>query len=146
MRAILIDPAAKAVTEVEHDGADAVASIYRLLMRQSFSVIALAGRDIMYLDDEWMLHEGERPGFTWGDNPQPIVGRALIVSTDELGGDAPASMQLDHARASVRFMPEGLLVTGAVTVRGQSYSPVLGAAQAPASRTRVVFTPPAVEG
>ena len=139
MRAILIDPKAQTVTEVDHAGG--CESIYALVGCSTFTVIALAGRDVMYLDDEGLLFEGEKPAFTFGDYPQPLVGRGLIVSTDEMGEDVAADMSLAAATAATRWM-EPLLVTGFVTERGRVHHPVLG--ELNAVRTRVVFAPPKV--
>lgn len=117
MRAILIDPRTREVTE--HDdfpgGLDA---IYHALGCDTIDAARLGGGVVGYIDDEGLLkpnHFFALPnddgrggiGFT------PFAGPMLLVGTDDEGGDAPLpeAIRLGTVRALVQWMePEEVLL------------------------------------
>ena len=89
MRAILIDPFAKEITEVDYDGD--YKKIYDLIDCKTFDVVSVpSGNDGIYVDDEG-LYAPKQAWFTYRFNPHPmhkniqLVNKALVVGCDEDG-------------------------------------------------------------
>jgi hypothetical protein len=101
MRAILIDPVAKTVTEVEHT--DDYRDIYKHLECDLFTVVGIDEVDSVFIDDEGLLKDEPGPFFALAGYPQPLAGRGLILGCDEEGESIAARMSLDEARAMVSF-------------------------------------------
>lgn len=128
MRAILIDPAARTVTEVEHNGD--YRDIYRHIECDCFSVVGIDDVDSVFIDDEGLLKDEPGPFFALAGYPQPLAGRGLILGCDEEGETIAARMSLDEARAMVSFpeakfrgfehyeeaSPDGFFVVGAKAI------------------------------
>lgn len=89
MKAILIDPDTQTVAVCEHDGG--LESLYKLLDCQSIEApIQYDNNDIMYCDEESWLHISDSDnlsGFMFPNWRYPILGRGLIVGTDDEGED-----------------------------------------------------------
>ena len=89
MRAILIDPFAKEITEVDYDGD--YKKIYDLIDCKTFDVVNVpSGNDGIYIDDEG-LYAPKQAWFTYRFNAHPmhkniqLVNKALVVGCDEEG-------------------------------------------------------------
>jgi len=87
MKAILIDPFKKEIREVQTDGT--LSNIYQLLdCNMIESPVEYDNRDILYCDEEAWLYQKEniplagfkKPGWSY-----PILGKALIIGTDDNG-------------------------------------------------------------
>lgn len=109
VRAILIDPFACTVTEVQHD-ADDMNDIYKLLSHESmkvgmFEVVSsrlLKANDAIFVDEEGLQKRYAR-FFKFAGWHQPIAGKGLILGTDEEGDTVPCETSLDIVRMSTMF-------------------------------------------
>jgi hypothetical protein len=82
MKGYLIDPFAKTVTEVEHNGS--LADIYRLCEIDCFCPVRL-GRDILCLDDNGLFKSGQAFFRIAAAHPNPLAGKGLAVGLDAAG-------------------------------------------------------------
>lgn len=102
MRAILIDPFNKTVTEVETPaGLD---DIYKLIGHTTIvqDVYVDNGKHMLLVDEEGLLHNEPLPVFKWQGFPQPLAGRAVLFAN---GGSewTAATMPLGVVMAHVTF-------------------------------------------
>lgn len=116
MRAVLIDPVARKVTEVEYSGK--YTHIYELLSDPdsglnvgTFDLVMFEFDDVphhLYVDGEGLLKD-PKYFFLLAPYQQPLAGRGLILG--ELGDDdGPATASLDEVTRRARFAE--LEVTG----------------------------------
>src|SRR5882724_4597704 len=109
MKAILIDPFTCTVTEVEHDGE--LQAIYDLLTHETMQVRTfeavrpdwLAGRDVVFVDEEGLLKEPDRWFVIYG-NGQPLAGKGLVIGADEDGDTTAVETKLAMVRRRVVFL------------------------------------------
>jgi hypothetical protein len=103
MRAILVDPYAEKVSTVDHDGD--YRSIYKLIDCRTFTTLRLnAQDDTLYLDDEGLLTMTERSKFIlFKGYPQPLVGKGLILGTDQHGESVEPTVSEGAARKLFNF-------------------------------------------
>lgn len=106
VRAILIDPFEKTVTEVQHD-ADDYRGIYKLISHETmpvdcFTVVRLDDVDSVFIDDEGLLKDPTH-FFLWRGYPQPLAGKGLILGCDEEGETIACAMTLEQAKANIGF-------------------------------------------
>lgn len=97
--AYLIDPAARTITPVEYDGN--YKSIYELIGATTFDVVRVENDDCIFVDDEGLINgNGQRNGFwTYGEYPQPLAGKGLVLGTDEEGESVSAkNTHFDYRR------------------------------------------------
>jgi hypothetical protein len=111
IKAILIDPFALTVSEVEYDGDD-YKQIYRLLSHRVHPVdtFRLASihmlkvhRDGMFVDDNELANGPVRLFQVGGEKP-PVAGKGLIVGSDEEGNSQSHVISLDLVRAATVFL------------------------------------------
>lgn len=109
--ALLIDPVAKTVTEVQVTGDDSnLADIYEHLDCQTFDCVERSGNgDAIYVDDEGILYDPKtmvkRGFFSIGTQGQPYAGRGLWIGSDIKTGDsADCVMTLEQALQVVKFI------------------------------------------
>lgn len=102
MRAILIDPHAQTIAEVEHNGD--FRQIYELIKAECFTTIRLDDRNALYLDDEG-LYKPEQAFFEFGTYPQPLAGRGLILGFNHAGETVPATISIDTIMQNVKWKP-----------------------------------------
>ena len=101
MRAILIDPVERTITEVEHDGN--YKSIYPQLGCDLFTCVYLENDDAMFVDDEGLLKGGQH-FFKLNTYPQPLAGRGLILGCDADGETAGATISLEEITGRITFL------------------------------------------
>jgi hypothetical protein len=107
IKAILIDPFACTVTEVEHDAGN-YREIYRLISHPAHHVDLfttacthlLPPGDAVFVDDEGLL-KGATAHFTFGG--EPLAGKGLILGSDSMGETAAPRITLEQAKAMVEF-------------------------------------------
>lgn len=105
MRAYLIDPVARTVSDVDFDGGPS--GIHRLLDVDCFDCArfdtarGLTG-DVVYVDDEGLLRP-DRAWFWISGYYAPLAGRGLVVGTTSGGNSRPPRHSLDEIRAAVEF-------------------------------------------
>ncbi len=113
MRAILIDPFARTVTEIDHDNTS-YRNIYPVLSHESMEVecftvaTVLPNEDSLFVDDEGLLKDCQAlflfdgvKGLCEG-YPQPLAGKGLILGADEEGKSVDAKTPLADIR--VQFL------------------------------------------
>jgi hypothetical protein len=101
MRAILIDPRAKTVSEVECTGK--LDDIYRLTRCTMIQSIALDDYHHMYLNEEGLLAPEPEPFFAWAGGNQPFCGCGLVMGSDDEGEEAPCRLDVELVRAAISF-------------------------------------------
>jgi hypothetical protein len=109
VRAILIDPFACSVTEIEHDGDD-YKSMYPLLSHESMPVSTfqlvpspiLEPGDAVFVDEEGLMKPCER-WFKIAGFEQPLAGKGLVVGSDNNGDTASARTSVEAVKAGTIF-------------------------------------------
>lgn len=104
MRALLIDPFAETIEEVDID--NTLASYYETLRCELVEFVTVGtnkGQPVMYIvDEEGRLKENQRCFFSAG---HLIAGRALLVGT-LCGEEIATDMAVEVLQHFVQFLPE----------------------------------------
>lgn len=101
MRAYLIDPQAKRVTETEYNGD--FKHIYDLTGCDTFDVVGFGDvGDGVYVDDEGLL-KGPEFFFQITGCPSPLAGKGLVLGSDDDGNSIEPKITIDELRALVTF-------------------------------------------
>jgi hypothetical protein len=116
IKAILIDPFACTITEVEYDGDD-YKQIYPLLSHESMKVntftcaypSSLASHDAVYVDDEGLFKNPQR-FFLIPSNGQPLAGKGLVIGADDEGESTSAETPLEALKRQVIFLERSQFV------------------------------------
>ena len=104
MKAYLIDPEARTVEEHEYDGD--WRSIAKALQCRVFDIVRMDDGDGIYVDDEALLNLDPDRGaafFRLAEYPQPLVGRGLVLGSDERGESREPVLTLERVRELVSF-------------------------------------------
>lgn len=108
MRAILIDPSNRTVTEVDYSGD--YTQIYDLIgaasrMFEIVNVPTLPDHDC-YVDEEGLLYDGGNPHgfFMLALAPQPYAGKGLLLCCTDDGDSITATATLEQVREVVTWM------------------------------------------
>lgn len=105
MRAILIDPKNKSVSEVEYDGN--YKSIYKLIDCGTFTVIQIDETESIIIDDEGLFKslDSQEPDdfFLWEGYNQPLAGKGLILGVDREGESVATKLTVEEVKAKVSF-------------------------------------------
>ncbi len=106
MRAILIDPSNKTITEVEHQGD--FRNIQRLIEADCFDCVRLGtgDEDTIFVDDCGLLNgKAQEVGMfrVEGNNPAYLAGKALILATDREGDSVGTDLTLEHMQTIIAF-------------------------------------------
>lgn len=111
MKAYLIDPVAKTITEVEHE--DNYKHIYTLLSGPNaagaevavdlFTVVNIEGDDAIFIDDEGLL-KADQAFFKFADFHQPLAGRGLVLGTNDEGDSTSPKCTIDWLRERISWM------------------------------------------
>ena len=102
MRAILIDPYAQEIVEVEYSGD--WKEIKTFLQCDIFTTAYFDDTDdSVYVDDEGLYVE-DQAFFTIGNYPQPLAGRGLILGCNDEGDSVDCKTTLEEAKAMVKFL------------------------------------------
>lgn len=110
IKAILIDPFACTVTEVQYEGDD-YKQIYPLISHETMKVdcftgaypASLAGYDAVYVDDEGLFKNPQR-FFLIPSNGQPLAGKGLVVGANDEGESISAETKLESLKREVVFL------------------------------------------
>ncbi|MGA0610027.1 DUF3846 domain-containing protein [Caldimonas sp. KR1-144] len=109
MRAILIDPFERTITEIDTIEPGNLDSYYAALSRPgapvtTFDVARYDEADIdIYVDDEGLITGRATAFFQLGDL-DPLAGRGVVVSTDDEGNSMPPRASLEQVRAMTRWI------------------------------------------
>lgn len=109
MKAILIDPFARTVTDVEWDGTfDTDQGAYKLLDTNIIEVVYLTRpttTDVLFVDEEGTFKEGQHGFITGLWTSQPLLGKTLVTGDANEAGDAmPATLTRDEVEASITWL------------------------------------------
>lgn len=101
MKAFLIDPFERAITEVEYSGN--YRDIYTLCQYDTFDVVTFNKHlDGVFVDDEG-LFKPDQAFFSIADYPQPLAGRGLVLGCDEEGASVAPTVTLEELEELVTF-------------------------------------------
>jgi hypothetical protein len=99
MRGFLIDPETQDVSIVETPGS--LEDMYLLLGCELVDAVYLPEDDVLWVDDEGLLHEEVWAFTIYG---KPLAGRSLVLGDDGAGGNTDAHTTLDVLCDNVRFL------------------------------------------
>ncbi len=104
MRAILIDPFAETITEIDYSGD--YRDIYKLIRIEDrpFIILQIAYHENMFLDDEGLYQPGQR-FFRFAGYAGTLAGCGLIIGEDEDGESAATELPLAWVEQKVSFTP-----------------------------------------
>ena len=100
MKAYLIDPFAKEVSEVEHDGD--FKQIYKFIDAEAFDCAHLANTDVIFVDDMGLTKD-EQAFFAFVGYTQILAGKGLVLGTNEEGDTVEPKFSLDDVRSRVHW-------------------------------------------
>ena len=102
MKAILINPKLRTITEVDYAGT--LESIYQLTECDCVDAVGLPNGDSIYVDDEGLLHNPEF-FFVLRHSPfQPLAGTGLVVGINDEGADIACKSTLEQIIKQVTFI------------------------------------------
>jgi hypothetical protein len=102
MRAILIDPFTRTVSDI--DTAAGLDDLYEILQVDLITVMRVGASHAMILDDEGLLKDNsEQEYFQLKGMDQPLAGRGLILA-DEYGKNRPATLTLKEVTDKVVWL------------------------------------------
>lgn len=132
MKAILIDPYTKTVTEVDHNGD--YRQIYTFIDAQGFDVVGIDERNAIYVDGEGLYTQNKF--FAWQGYHEKLPGKGLILGTDRQGETVATSLTVDEVKAKITW--PAVKFEGIVTTQGRGE--LFGRPAAVISQT-AVFSP-----
>ena len=103
MKAILIDPKEKKISEVDSDFSD-IKIIHEILQCETFCGAGVPGSDgteIFYLDDEGMFNSTDY--WNYSGYPQTLAGRGLIVGVGYGGYERSTSLTVEEVENKITF-------------------------------------------
>jgi len=111
VRAILINPFAKTVTEVDTNGyADTYGAIQRLVFGRSMNDtngfverVRIGAEHSIYIDEEGMLVDWDHQAF-FKIGGRSLAGNGVIVCDDDWGGVEPCDIPLDVVTQAVEWL------------------------------------------
>ena len=102
MRAIIINPEDRTITETEIDGSlKSLQQIVGGLIDPVYQ--GLDEPHHCYVNEEGLLDDPQY-FFMFKDGHQPLAGHGVILSTTDDGGEAPCTLSLDWVKERVTFM------------------------------------------
>jgi len=104
MRAILIDPFAKTVSEIDINKDDVLSGLYSAMQCDTVDVVRYMDVDI-WVDDEGLMKENQK-FFHMVAGHQPLAGRAVIMESNDAGESIATGMELDVIEFLTMFEPE----------------------------------------
>ncbi len=102
MRAIIINPEDRTITETEIEGSlKSLQQIVGGLIEPVYQ--GLDDNHHCYVNEEGLLY-GPQFFFMFTDGHQPLAGHGVILSTTDNGFEAPCTLSLDWVKERVTFM------------------------------------------
>lgn len=104
MRAILIDPFERTITEVDYNGD--FHQIYNLIDAQTFDAARVNDvGDAIFVDDEGLISGKVQAFFGFRGYPQPLAGKGLLLGcTLENGESADTTYTIEEAHEHVVWL------------------------------------------
>ena len=101
MKAILIDPKERTISEVDYDGD--WRNISKLIDCDLFSCVYIPKDDSIYVDDEGLYRENQS-FFKWSTYDSPLAGKALILGTNDEGESIACTHTVEEVKQNVKWM------------------------------------------
>lgn len=103
MKAYLIDPLARSVTEVDYTGD--FRQIYDFIHADTFATCRINEHDdTIFVDDEGLLKRQTVANFFCHENyPQPLAGRGLVLGCDDMGESTAPVASLEEIAEQISF-------------------------------------------
>jgi len=99
MRAILIDPFTREITEVEHN--DDFRQIYEFIGADAFDAATLLeDRQVIYVDDEGLFRDDQK---FWSIEGRVLGGKGLVLGVNAAGESIAAVGSIEEWRKRVRW-------------------------------------------
>jgi hypothetical protein len=107
MRAILIDPFTRTVTEIDID--PSLDNLYSTLHVDMITVVRWDETHALILDDEGLLKSKDEMEYWWANGSgQPFAGRGLILG-DDYGENRAATLTVQSVEERMRFVPKDMI-------------------------------------
>ena len=104
-KGILIDPETQTISEVEIQTWRDIAPLIGNGCTTFSCPVEFDNRDTMYCDDEGLYHD-IKGGIMMSDWSYPIIGRVLILGTDEEGDTVDAKTPTQWFRENITYVTE----------------------------------------
>lgn len=101
MRAILIDPFAKSVSQIEISKANVLGDLYAAMDCHLVDVVRYNNLDV-WVDDEGLMKDDQK-FFKLVDGHQPLAGKAVILESDREGESIPTTVSVADVYAFTMF-------------------------------------------
>lgn len=107
MQALLIDPASKTITTVEHNGK--FKQIYHFIQADTFCSVRIShdyddgSYDVVYLDDEGLLKPNPGPFFRLAQYPNPLCGRGLVLGVNYEGASVAPQVTKEFLQSIIQW-------------------------------------------
>ena len=102
MRAIIINPEDRTITETDIDGSlKTLQQIVGGMIEPVYQ--GLDDNHHCYVNEEGLLYDPQY-FFMLKDGHQPLAGHGVILSTTDDGGEAPCTLSVDWVKERVTFM------------------------------------------
>ena len=98
MRAILIDPFTREITEVEHN--DDFRQIYEFIGADAFDAATLEDRQVIYVDDEGLFRDDQK---FWSIERRVLAGKGLVLGVNAAGESIAAVGSIEEWRERIRW-------------------------------------------
>ena len=109
MKAFLIDPEKRTITEVDYDGHHK--SIYKLIGADLFDTVRLSGSDVIFVDDEGLMKNPQH-FFKLDGLTSPLAGKGLVLGTNNRGENiSPKLVLLEDLQRWITFITRERAVT-----------------------------------
>ena len=103
LRAILIDPFLRVISEVSVNGD--LQSIYDILDIRTLAIVNIDGTNSVYVDDEGLMNNNNSL-FEIASSATPLAGRGLVVAHNEEGETVETTLDIDQIRAMVGWVDD----------------------------------------
>lgn len=105
MRAILINPHDKSITEVDYDGR--IEHMYELIGCSLVTAVTVyreedGSQETLWLDDEG-LFVNDQKFFMWAEYPQPLAGRGLVLGTSPEGDSIATKLDISKIEPHITW-------------------------------------------
>ena len=101
MKAFLIDPEKRALTEFEHD--DSLNDLYEQIQCDSIDIVRIDGNDTIYIDDMGLYNK--QHFFMFGNRRSPIAGCGVVLGADLEGRSiAPQRTTMESLERDIHWL------------------------------------------
>jgi hypothetical protein len=119
MKALLINPQARTITEVDYNGD--YKHIYTLIDSALFDIVRIDAKETIFVDDEGLVNgKAQTVGMfrVAGRNPVVLAGKGLVLSTDTTGDSIATTLTIEQLTLMIDFV-EPVRVNGVLVFWGE---------------------------